>query len=76
MAESNLFLISSGGPGTASFSEFNPLFTGDGYTAQLTGMGGENDTYGGDAVVAGLVGKAAFSVGYSGFQDRRVPGQR
>ncbi len=32
LAESNLFLISSGGPGTASFSEFNPLFTGDGYT--------------------------------------------
>ena len=68
LAVSNLALISSSGPGTASFSEFNPLFTGDGYTAQFTGMGGEHGTYAGDAVVAGLVGKGAFSFGYSGFQ--------
>ena len=68
LAVSNLALISSGGPGTASFSEFNPLFTGDGYTAQFTGMGGEHGTYAADAVVAGLVGKGAFSLGYSGFQ--------
>ena len=67
-AVSNLFLISSGGPGTSSFSEFNPLFTGDGYTVQLNGMGGEHGTYGGDAIIAGLTGKAAFSVGYSGFK--------
>ncbi len=68
LAVSNLALISSSGVGTASFSEFNPLFTGDGYTAQFTGMGGEHGTYAGDAVVAGLVGKGAFSFGYSGFQ--------
>ena len=67
LAESNLFLISSGGPGTASFSEFNPLFTSNGYTVQGTAMGGQNNTWGADAVVAGLVGKAAFSAGYSGF---------
>ncbi len=67
LAESNLFLISSGGPGTASFNEFNPLFTGDGYTVQGTAMGGQNNTWGADAVVAGLSGKAAFSAGYSGF---------
>jgi tetratricopeptide (TPR) repeat protein len=65
--EASLFLISAGGPGTASFSEFNPLFTSNGYTVQLNGMGGENNTYGGDAIVAGIVGQAAFSVGYSGF---------
>jgi tetratricopeptide (TPR) repeat protein len=67
-AVSNLALISSGGPGTASFSEFNPLFTGNGYTALLSGMGGEHGTWGGDAIIAGLAGKAAFSVGYSGFK--------
>jgi tetratricopeptide (TPR) repeat protein len=66
--EGSLFLISSGGPGTASFNEFNPLFTSDGYTVQLNGMGGENNTFGGDAIVAGIVGKGAFSVGYSGFK--------
>jgi predicted porin len=65
---SNLALISSSGPGTASFSEFNPLFTANGYTAQFTAMGGENSTWAGDAVVAGLMGQAAFSVGWSGFK--------
>ena len=67
-AISNLLLISSSGPGTASFSEFNPLFTGDGYTVQLNGMAGENSTYSGDAIISGIAGKAAFSVGYSGFK--------
>jgi tetratricopeptide (TPR) repeat protein len=67
-AVSNLLLISSGGPGTASFSEFNPLFTSDGYTVQLNGMGGEHGTYAGDAIAAGIAGKGAFSVGYSGFK--------
>jgi len=67
-AVSNLLLISSGGPGTASFSEFNPLFTSDGYTVQLNGMGGENGTYAGDAIAAGIAGKGSFSVGYSGFK--------
>jgi len=67
-AVSNLALISSSGPGTASFSEFNPLFTSNGYTAQATFMGGENSTWAGDAVLAGLMGQAAFSVGYSGFK--------
>jgi len=68
LAESNLFLINSQGPGTASFLEFNPLFTRDGFTAQLGAMGGEHDTWAGDAIVAGLIGKGAFSVGYSGFR--------
>ena len=67
-AVSNLLLISSGGPGTASFSEFNPLFTSNGYTAQLNGMAGENGTYAGDAIASGIAGKGAFSVGYSGFK--------
>ncbi len=67
-SEANLFLISSGGPGTASFNEFNPLFTSDGYTVQLNALGGENSTWGGDAIIAGIVGKGAFSVGYSGFK--------
>src|SRR5262249_14056487 len=67
-AVSNLALISSSGPGTASFSEFNPLFTADGYTFQGTVTGGQHSTWGGDAVAAGLWGNAAFSVGYSGFK--------
>ncbi|MEP6998081.1 MAG: TonB-dependent receptor [Betaproteobacteria bacterium] len=67
-AVSNLFLISASGPGTASFNEFNPLFTGDGYTVQLNGMGGTHGTFASDAIVAGIAGRSAFSVGYSGFK--------
>jgi hypothetical protein len=71
-AESNLFLISAQGPGIASFNEFNPLFTSDGLTTQLSGTVGEHDTYGGDAILAGIKGKAAFSIGYSGFHTDGV----
>ncbi len=68
LAESNLFLISSGGPGIASFNEFNPLFNRNGVTGLFSGFAGEQDTLGGDAVVAGIAGKAGFSFGYSAFR--------
>ncbi|MFO1193804.1 MAG: TonB-dependent receptor [Rhodoferax sp.] len=67
-AESNLLLISSGGPGAASFNEFNPLFNRDGVSLLLQGMAGQAGTSAGDAVVSGIAGRAAFSIGYSRFQ--------
>jgi tetratricopeptide (TPR) repeat protein len=67
LAESNLFLISSGGPGSGSFNEFNPLFNRDGAAVLLSGMAGEQSTAGGDVVVSGIKGRAGFSVGYSQF---------
>jgi hypothetical protein len=45
LAESNLFLISAQGPGALSFNEFNPLFTRDRLTLQVSGLGGEQDTW-------------------------------
>ncbi|MGE0683014.1 MAG: TonB-dependent receptor [Candidatus Binatia bacterium] len=63
LAESNLFLISSSGPGTLSFNEFNPLFNRNGITAQTSGMVGNNDTYTGEGVVSGIYKNLAFSVG-------------
>ena len=68
LAESNLFLISAGGPGALSFNEFNPLFNRDRVTFQLTGLVGEHDTYAGEGVVAGLYGRTALSVGYTHFE--------
>jgi len=68
LAESNLFLISSGGPGVASFNEFNPLFNRNGVTGLFSGFAGEQDTLGGDAVIAGIAGKAGFSFGLSRFR--------
>ena len=67
LAESNLALISSGGPGALSFNEFNPIFNRDGVTAQLTGLGGENGTWAGEGVVSGLYKKLAVSAGYTYF---------
>jgi tetratricopeptide (TPR) repeat protein len=67
LAESNLFLISAGGPGTVSFNEFNPLFNRNGVALQATGLGGTNDTWGGEGVFSGIADKTSFSLGYSGF---------
>ena len=68
LAESNLFLISSGGPARLSFNEFNPLFTRDGITFQASGLAGENSTYAGEGILAGIFKKASFSLG--GFHFR------
>ncbi len=67
LAESNLLLISAGGPGALSFNEFNPLFKRNGITFQGNGIVAENDTYSGEGIISGIFDKASFSVGYSKF---------
>ena len=42
LAESNLSLISAGGPAALSFNEFNPLFNRNGVNFQTTALAGEN----------------------------------
>ncbi|MGH8645709.1 MAG: tetratricopeptide repeat protein, partial [Gammaproteobacteria bacterium] len=69
LAESNLFLISAGGPGASSFNEFNPIFNRDGINFQTSGLVGENNTYAGEGILAGIYEKASFSVGYSHFES-------
>jgi len=69
LAESNLFLISSGGPATASFNEFNPLFNRNGANLLLSGLTGELGTSAGEAVVGGIAGKLGYSAGYSKFSS-------
>src|SRR6185295_1735850 len=65
LAESNLFLIGAGGPGALSFNEFNPIFNRDGVAIQVSGLVGENSTYAGEGVIAGIYKNASFSL--SGF---------
>jgi hypothetical protein len=67
LAESNLFLISAGGPGALSFNEFNPIFNRNRVALQATGLGGTNDTWGGEGVVSGIYQKSSFSLGYTHF---------
>jgi tetratricopeptide (TPR) repeat protein len=68
LAESNLSLISGGGPGAPSFSEFNPLFNRDRLAFQLSGLGGEHSSFGIEPVAAGVYGNLSFSAGYTHFQ--------
>ncbi|MEW6296503.1 MAG: TonB-dependent receptor [Thermodesulfobacteriota bacterium] len=63
LAESNLFLISAGGPGALSFNEFNPLFNRNGVSLLTSSLVGENDTYAGEGVISGIHDKTSFSVG-------------
>jgi len=78
LAESNLFLIGSGGPGSLSFNEFNPIFNRNGVNFQTSGLTGENKTYAGEGVLSGIYKKASFSLGGFHFQSdgfRRNSGQ-
>ncbi len=68
LAVTNPFLLSSLGPGTASFNEFNPLFSRDGPSLLASGLAGSNETWSGEGVISGIKGKAAYSLGYSQFE--------
>jgi tetratricopeptide (TPR) repeat protein len=63
LGESNLFIISGGGPADLSFNEFNPLFLRDRVALQASGFVGENSTVGEEVTVSGLYKKASVSVG-------------
>jgi tetratricopeptide (TPR) repeat protein len=67
LAESNLFLISAGGPGALSFNEFNPLFNRNRLALLASGLFGEQSTFGGEGVVSGIYQKSSFSLGYTHF---------
>ncbi len=68
LAESSLFLITAGGPGALSFNEFNPLFNRDRVAFQVNSFGGENNTWGSEAVASGIYDRLSFSVGFSHFE--------
>jgi tetratricopeptide (TPR) repeat protein len=68
LGESNLFLINSGGPGTLSFNEFNPLFYREGQALQASALAGGDSTSSVEAVVAGISGNVAYSVGAFTFE--------
>src|SRR5262249_41279400 len=46
---------------------FNPLFNRDQLALQVSGLLGENSTYAGEGVVAGIYRKFSFSLGFSHF---------
>jgi Tfp pilus assembly protein PilF len=74
LADANLFILDSAGPGGISYNEFNPLFNRDRLAVQGSGVFGGNNTWGADAVLSGIEGPWSFSVGgfhfeTDGFRD-------
>jgi tetratricopeptide (TPR) repeat protein len=67
LAESNLFLISGGGPASLAFNEFNPLFNRNGVNLQGSGLVGEDGLWSGEGILAGIYDKLSFSLGYNQF---------
>lgn len=63
LAESNLLILEGGGPGSASFNEFNPLFTRNRIAVLADGLVGDNLTRGDEVVLSGIYNQISGSVG-------------
>jgi Tfp pilus assembly protein PilF len=68
LGESSLFLISSQGPGTLAFNEFNPLFNRNQVNFQGSLVASEDSTWLGEGIASGIYDKVSFSAGYTGFK--------
>lgn len=63
LAEGDLLILEAAGPTDAAFNEFNPLFLRNRLALQASGVTGENDTLGGEAVQSGVWGTTSYSIG-------------
>jgi tetratricopeptide (TPR) repeat protein/opacity protein-like surface antigen len=63
ISETNLNLVTRGGPTDAGFNEFTPLFERNGVQFNASGVGGNNDTFGGEGVVTALYDGLSISGG-------------
>ncbi len=63
LSETNLNIVTNGGPATPGFNEFTPLFERDQVRFNATGLLGSNNTLGGEAVASAISGRHSFSVG-------------
>lgn len=63
LSDTNLNIVTQGGPTSAGFNEFTPLFERNRAQANLSVFGGSNSTLGGEAVVSGVYDKLSLSAG-------------
>jgi Tfp pilus assembly protein PilF len=68
LAESNLFVVSQGGPTSLSSNEFNPLFERNRFGLLANGVIGNNSTWGEEVVLSGLYDKVSGSAGQYHYQ--------
>jgi tetratricopeptide (TPR) repeat protein len=74
LTETNLNLVSAGGPANAGFNEFNSLFASDGFRFTGSGVLGDDHTFGGEAAFAMQQDNVSVSFGgvefeTEGFRD-------
>jgi tetratricopeptide (TPR) repeat protein len=60
---SKSFFLVGAGPANPSFNEFNPLFERNRLSVWVSGLAGNNDTFGDQVVLTGLWNRFAISVG-------------
>jgi tetratricopeptide (TPR) repeat protein/opacity protein-like surface antigen len=63
ISETNLNIVTRGGPAQAGFNEFTPLFERNDIQLNLSGFGGNEDTFGGEGVVSALYDGLSISAG-------------
>ena len=63
ISETNLNIVTRGGPTEAGFNEFTPLFERNDVQFNASGVGGNNDTFGGEGVVSALYDGLSISAG-------------
>lgn len=63
ISEANLNIVTLGGPSSAGFNEFTPLFERNQTQLDVAAFGGNLDTVGGEAVVSALYDRYSFSAG-------------
>src|SRR5919106_591497 len=68
LSEPFLNLVTQGGPAEAGFSEFAPLFERNEANLNLSGIAGNENTYGGEGVVTALYDRYSMSAGAFGYR--------
>ena len=68
VSSTNLNIVTAGGPASAGFNEFTPLFEQNQTQFNISGFGGSNDTRGGEAVLSGVYDRYSFSAGVFDFE--------
>jgi tetratricopeptide (TPR) repeat protein len=63
LSETNLNIVTRGGPAQAGFNEFTPLFERNDIQFDASGIGGDEDTFGGEGVVSALYDGLSVSAG-------------
>jgi tetratricopeptide (TPR) repeat protein len=63
LSETNLNIVTQGGPADVGFNEFTPLFERNRMQLNAAGIVGNNDTLGGEAVVSALYDQFSISAG-------------